>query len=103
MAKLIVTYVSSGNKQEVLNLMARMLNFTEEEMQKVGLGVKKGWIPFLRGSSGVPQQQRSVGDLWMEFLLKEVGDEAKGKAAEDKPKDENENPKEPESKNVVSL
>jgi hypothetical protein len=73
-----VTYLSGGKKQEVLSLMARILNFTEEEMAKVGL-ISKGWIPFLRSSSSsLPSprggQERSVGDLWMEFLLKEVGE-----------------------------
>lgn len=78
MTKLIVTYLSQGKKQEVLSLMARILNFTEEEMQKVGLISSKGWIPFLRSSSSLPSPrggpERSVGDLWMEFLLKEVGE-----------------------------
>lgn len=85
-SKLIVTYLSQGKKQDVLSLMARILNFTEEEMQKVGLISTKGWIPFLRRSSSsstslAVQQERSVGDLWMEFLLKEVGENAaQGKA-----------------------
>ena len=42
MTKLIVTYLSGGKKQDVLSLMARILNFTEEEMQRVGLTSSKG-------------------------------------------------------------
>lgn len=76
-AQLIVTYLSQGKKQEVLQLMAKMLNFSQEELYKVGLTHTKGWIPFLRGSSTprAGMSERSVGDLWMEFLLKEVGDQ----------------------------
>ncbi len=93
-AKLIVTYISGkGNKPDVLRLMARMLNFTDDELQKVGLlaSSTRGWIPFLgRSSSSVPpspsnsnnNNARSVGDLWMEFLLKEVG-EMKPEVSED--------------------
>jgi hypothetical protein len=81
--KLIVTYLSGGKKQDVLSLMARILNFTEEEMHKVGLISNKGWIPFLRSSSSLPSprgnsSERSVGDLWMEFLLKEAGETSAG-------------------------
>jgi hypothetical protein len=45
----------------------------------------KGWIPFLSrtgaqkgvGGAGL-LAERSVGDLWMEFLLKEVGETPSG-------------------------
>lgn len=79
-SKLILSYIdSSANKKDVLHLLSGMLDFSEEERKRVGL-VSTGWFNFWRKpksgdseeSRNEEGQSKSIGDMWVEFLLKEV-------------------------------
>ncbi|PON56774.1 Golgin candidate [Trema orientale] len=89
--KLLVTYFQRNHSKEVLDLMVRMLGFTDEDKQRIGgaqqgagKGVVRGVLGLpgrlvggiLGGSSGqVPANaatdNQSFADLWVDFLLKE--------------------------------
>ncbi|OVA18927.1 hypothetical protein BVC80_8935g27 [Macleaya cordata] len=90
--KLLVTYFQRNHSKEVLDLMVRMLGFSEEDKQRIGMaqqgagkGVVRGVLGFpgrlvggiLGGSSAeasapVPSDNQSFADLWVDFLLKET-------------------------------
>lgn len=93
--KLLVTYFQRNHSKEVLDLMVRMLGFSEEEKQRIGgaqqgvggKGVVRGVLGFpgrfvggiLGGSGGSAEGQANVApengsfaDLWVDFLLKET-------------------------------
>jgi len=87
-AKLVVTYFSrQSNQKDVLNLMSSILEFTEEEKIQVGLiKPKRRWL-FFGGGDDTPKEaptEKSLADLWVEFLLNEAsaessaGEEQKG-------------------------
>lgn len=65
-----------GNQQlDVLKLMASMLDFDEEDQRAVGLiGGRKGWLRFLSFGSNEPNKKASLSDLWVDFLLKNLGE-----------------------------
>eukprot|EP00798_Chlamydomonas_sp_ICE-L_P014633 gene14633-20667_t len=87
--KLLLTYFEKGSSKDVLSLMARMLNMTEEEKGKVGLlgGQRRGFLrsaaymPFslVQGASralttrpaapAVKEGAASLADQWVNFLL----------------------------------
>ncbi|ETN02858.1 hypothetical protein F442_16451 [Phytophthora nicotianae P10297] len=92
-AQLVVAYVDSNKKGEVLQLMARMMSFTEEQKRRVGLGYPIegngggglfssiiGLVaPGEGGSAPVDPsaiEGKSFADMWSEFLLDEA---SKGK------------------------
>ncbi|KAF3439948.1 hypothetical protein FNV43_RR18226 [Rhamnella rubrinervis] len=89
--KLLVTYFQRNHSKEVLDLMVRMLGFSDEDKQRIGvaqLGAGKGVV---RGVLGLPgrlvggilggssaetaanmaSENQSFADLWVDFLLKE--------------------------------
>lgn len=90
--KLLVTYFHRNHSKEVLDLMVRMLGFSEDDKQRIGMaqqgagkGVVRGVLGFpgrlvggiLGGSSSeasapVPTDNQSFADLWVDFLLKET-------------------------------
>ncbi|KAI3987907.1 hypothetical protein MKX01_021021 [Papaver californicum] len=90
--KLLVTYFLRNHSKEVLDLMVRMLGFSEDDKQRIGMaqqgmgkGVVRGVLGFpgrlvggiLGGSSSeasasVPTDNQSFADLWVDFLLKET-------------------------------
>ncbi|KAI3908926.1 hypothetical protein MKW98_021995 [Papaver atlanticum] len=90
--KLLVTYFQRNHSKEVLDLMVRMLGFSEDDKQRIGMaqqgagkGVVRGVLGFpgrlvggiLGGSSSeasapVPTDNQSFADLWVDFLLKET-------------------------------
>eukprot|EP00611_Tribonema_gayanum_P026615 TRINITY_DN6380_c0_g1_i2.p1 TRINITY_DN6380_c0_g1~~TRINITY_DN6380_c0_g1_i2.p1 ORF type:complete len:315 (+),score=123.76 TRINITY_DN6380_c0_g1_i2:721-1665(+) len=88
-ANLVVRYVSARHDRRVLELMARMLGFTDEEMLAVGLGgsgggrgVVRGLFKAIVGStttleehsvSSADIQGGSLGDAWLNFLMAESG------------------------------
>lgn len=103
--KMLVTYFERGYSQEVLQLMSRMLGFTDEEQKAVGLvaGQRRGLLrsvagmPFalvkgvgsaLVGSSrsGGPGKEGAAGDniadQWIEFLLHQAEREARPSESE---------------------
>ena len=77
-----------SRKSDALQLMARILNFTDAEKATAGLGPQggaRGWLPsFLgRGGAGAASSGGGAGgahgkhdgnlrDLWVEFLLNEA-------------------------------
>ncbi|KAK7274283.1 hypothetical protein RIF29_15366 [Crotalaria pallida] len=108
--KLLVTYFQRNHSREVLDLMVRMLGFSDEDKQRIGgaqQGVGKGVVRgvfglpgrlvggILGGSSTGPaanagSDNQSFADLWVDFLLKETEEREKregtgntGKSTED--------------------
>ncbi|PIA34302.1 hypothetical protein AQUCO_03800117v1 [Aquilegia coerulea] len=89
--KLLVTYFQRNHSKEVLDLMVRMLGFSEEDKQRIGVaqqgsgkGVVRGVLGLpgrlvggilggssADGSAQVPSENQSFADLWVDFLLKE--------------------------------
>ncbi|PNY07314.1 golgin candidate 4-like protein [Trifolium pratense] len=95
--KLLVTYFQRSHSREVLDLMVRMLGFSDEDKQRIGVaqqGASKGVV---RGVLGLPgrlvggilggssseaaanagSDNQSFADLWVDFLLKETEEREK--------------------------
>ncbi|KAK9121507.1 hypothetical protein Syun_019124 [Stephania yunnanensis] len=98
--KLLVTYFQRGHSKEVLDLMVRMLGFSEEDKQRIGVaqqGVGKGVVRGVLGlpgrfvggilggsseaSSHLHSENHSFADLWVDFLLKETEERGKSESA----------------------
>ncbi|KAG7025979.1 Golgin candidate 4, partial [Cucurbita argyrosperma subsp. argyrosperma] len=98
--KLLVTYFQRNHSKEVLDLMVRMLGFSEDDKQRIGAasqGPSKGVV---RGVLGLPgrlvggilgassaempadmaSDNQSFADLWVDFLLKETEEREKREA-----------------------
>eukprot|EP00743_Colponemidia_sp_Colp-15_P006105 GILK01006563.1.p1 GENE.GILK01006563.1~~GILK01006563.1.p1 ORF type:complete len:919 (-),score=265.95 GILK01006563.1:230-2986(-) len=80
-SRLLVNYFhtqsNSRTRNEVMQLMANMLSFTEEEKIKVGLirPARTSMSSWLLGSSSDPTPDpngKSLGDMWMDFLEREA-------------------------------
>ncbi|XP_024534611.1 golgin candidate 4-like [Selaginella moellendorffii] len=89
--KLLVTYFERGHNREVLDLMARMLGFSDDDKRRVGLAHQNSGKPgVMRSVFGLPgrvvggilsggndnssfttSNDQSFADLWIDFLLKE--------------------------------
>ncbi|ONK79203.1 uncharacterized protein A4U43_C01F3970 [Asparagus officinalis] len=89
--KLLVTYFQRNHSKEVLDLMVRMLGFSEEEKQRIGFAQSAAGKGVVRGVLGLPgrlvggilggsspeasshaSDNQSFADLWVDFLLKET-------------------------------
>ncbi|KAL8495090.1 hypothetical protein ACS0TY_019306 [Phlomoides rotata] len=90
--KLLVTYFQRNHSKEVLDLMVRMLGFSDEDKQRIGgaqQGAGKGVVRGVLGlpgrlvggmlgggsadaSSATTSDDQSFADLWVDFLLKET-------------------------------
>lgn len=81
--KLILTYLDRNSKKhEVLELIARIVNFTEDEKVKAGMVKSSRWSLVPKFLSGTPKEANGAGaqksgqpnftDLWVEYLLKEA-------------------------------
>ncbi|XP_062195844.1 golgin candidate 4-like isoform X2 [Phragmites australis] len=90
--KLLVTYFQRNHSKEVLDLIVRMLGFSEEDKQRIGLAQNSAGKGVVRGVLGLPgrlvggivggnsagkstqasQDSQSFADLWVDFLLKET-------------------------------
>ncbi|XP_062192012.1 golgin candidate 4-like [Phragmites australis] len=95
--KLLVTYFQRNHSKEVLDLMVRMLGFSEEDKQRIGLAQNNTGKGVVRGVLGLPgrlvggivggnsggksiqasQDSQSFADLWVDFLLKETEEREK--------------------------
>ncbi|KAK3121627.1 hypothetical protein QOZ80_8BG0657530 [Eleusine coracana subsp. coracana] len=95
--KLLVTYFQRNHSKEVLDLMVRMLGFSEEDKQRIGLAQSSAGKGVVRGVLGLPgrlvggivggsspgkstntsQDNQSFADLWVDFLLKETEEREK--------------------------
>ncbi|XP_010544775.1 PREDICTED: golgin candidate 4 [Tarenaya hassleriana] len=101
--KLLVTYFQRNHSKEVLDLMVRMLGFSEEDKQRIGMAQQGTGKGVVRGVLGLPgrlvggilggggsadahsntaSDNQSFADLWVDFLLKEV-EERERRDAED--------------------
>ncbi|XP_024391625.1 uncharacterized protein [Physcomitrium patens] len=91
--KLLVTYFERHHSREVLDLMVRMLGFSEEDKRRVGVAQQSarggGMVRSVFGMPGrivggilggsesdpyarpTPGDNQSFADLWIDFLLKE--------------------------------
>ncbi|XP_040962623.1 golgin candidate 4 isoform X1 [Gossypium hirsutum] len=102
--KLLVTYFQRNHSKEVLELMVRMLGFSDEDKQRIGIAQQGTGKGVVRGVLGLPGRlvggilgggsadvpasiapdNQSIADLWVDFLLKET--EEREKRAEDSSK-----------------
>ncbi|XP_052193410.1 golgin candidate 4 [Diospyros lotus] len=99
--KLLVTYFQRNHSKEVLDLMVRMLGFSDEDKQKIGVaqqGAGKGvrrvlGLPgrlvggILGGTSteanaNMASENQSFADLWVDFLLEETEERQRRESAE---------------------
>ncbi|KAI4303388.1 hypothetical protein MLD38_039028 [Melastoma candidum] len=89
--KLLVTYFQRNHSKEVLDLMVRMLGFSEEDKQRIGVAQHGAGKGVVRGVLGIPgrlvggilggssaeapinmvSDNQSIADLWVDFLLSE--------------------------------
>lgn len=96
--KLLVTYFQRNHSKEVLDLMVRMLGFSDEDKQRIGMAQQGSGKGVVRGVLGLPGRlvggilggssapsstasDQSFADLWVDFLLKE-NEREKSEAAE---------------------
>jgi len=87
--KLVVTYITSPKKREVLDVMSRILNFSDEVRSDLGLtpgsptkqtGWFSGWLsgntaattPSSSSTGVSTSDNKNFSDLWIEFLLTEA-------------------------------
>ncbi|XP_078428971.1 golgin candidate 4-like [Wolffia australiana] len=98
--KLLLTYFERNHAKEVLDLMVRMLGFSEEEKRRIssaqqaaGKGVVRGVLGLpgrlvggivggSRDSSHSTSENQSFADLWVDFLVKETEEREKRELAE---------------------
>lgn len=101
--KLLVTYFQRNHSKEVLDLMVRMLGFSDEDKQRIGVAQQGAGKGVVRGVLGLPgrlvggilggnsaeihanmaSDNQSIADLWVDFLLKETEEREKRELAED--------------------
>ncbi|KAE9595453.1 hypothetical protein Lal_00031233 [Lupinus albus] len=95
--KLLVTYFQRNHNREVLDLMVRMLGFSDEDKQRIGGAQQGAGKGVVRGVLGLPgrlvggmlggssteaaantgSDSQSFADLWVDFLLKETEEREK--------------------------
>lgn len=78
---MVVGYISGGKEHDVLEIMSKVLQFTEEDRRKVGLDKvpNKGVLgsfkslltptPLDEDKFLKKLEEKNLGDLWMDFLL----------------------------------
>ncbi|KAI8545037.1 hypothetical protein RHMOL_Rhmol07G0012100 [Rhododendron molle] len=99
--KLLVTYFQRNHSKEVLDLMVRMLGFSDEDKQRIGVAQQGTGKGVVRGVLGLPgrlvggilgsgsaeananmaSENQSFADLWVDFLLKETEEREKRESA----------------------
>lgn len=95
--KLLITYFQKNHSKEVLDLMVRMLGFSNEDKQRIGLAQQGPGKGVVRGVLGLPgrlvggilggsstesavnvgSDNQSFADMWVDFLLKETEEREK--------------------------
>ncbi|XP_058737420.1 golgin candidate 3-like isoform X2 [Vicia villosa] len=95
--KLLITYFQRNHSKEVLDLMVRMLGFSNEDKQRIGLAQQGPGKGVVRGVLGLPgrlvggilggsssesavnvgSDNQSFADMWVDFLLKETEEREK--------------------------
>ncbi|KAA8516109.1 hypothetical protein F0562_019288 [Nyssa sinensis] len=99
--KLLVTYFQRNHSKEVLDLMVRMLGFSDEDKQRIGIAQHGAGKGVVRGVLGLPgrlvggilggssaevpanmtSENQSFTDLWVDFLLKETEERERRESA----------------------
>lgn len=99
--KLLVTYFQRNHSREVLDLMVRMLGFSDEDKQRIGIAQQGASNSVIRGVFRLPgrlvggilggssteaaanagSHNQSFADLWVDFLLKETEEREKREPA----------------------
>ncbi|CAA0820742.1 Golgin candidate 4 [Striga hermonthica] len=108
--KLLVTYFQRNHSKEVLDLMVRMLGFSDEDKQRIGIAQQGAGKGVVRGVLGLPgrlvggilggggsaggqaamaSDNQSFADLWVDFLLTETEKEKRGLAEGSNPAHDN--------------
>jgi chromosome segregation ATPase len=90
-SNLIVAYFTSdkGKKNEVLSLMLRILDIPKAQREAIYRGTS-GWFgaaKFEEEGSQVHDKDKSLGDMWIEYLLKEAGATEEMQHQQEKPKE----------------
>ncbi|XP_059634279.1 golgin candidate 4 isoform X2 [Cornus florida] len=100
--KLLVTYFQRNHSKEVLDLMVRVLGFSDEDKQRIGVAQQGGGKGVVRGVLGLPgrlvggilggssagspsigaSDDQSFADQWVDFLLKETEEKERRESAE---------------------
>ncbi|KAJ0054648.1 hypothetical protein Pint_00506 [Pistacia integerrima] len=100
--KLLVTYFQRNHSKEVLDLMVRMLGFSDEDKQRIGVAQQGSGKGVVRGVLGLPgrlvggilggssaeahsnmtSDNQSFADLWVDFLLMETEERERRESAE---------------------
>ncbi|KAL2461517.1 Golgin candidate 4 [Abeliophyllum distichum] len=100
--KLLVTYFQRNHSKEVLDLMVRMLGFSDEDKQRIGVAQQGAGKGVVRGVLGLPgrlvggimgggsaeapttmaSEDQSFTNLWVDFLLKETEEREKRESAD---------------------
>ncbi|ESQ43922.1 hypothetical protein EUTSA_v10005812mg [Eutrema salsugineum] len=100
--KLLITYFQKNHSKEVLDLMVRMLGFSEEDKERIGVAQQGGGKGVVRGVLGFPgrfvggilggksadshanaaSDNQSFADLWVDFLLKDAEERERREAEE---------------------
>ncbi|KAM9960101.1 hypothetical protein ACTFIW_009226 [Dictyostelium discoideum] len=82
-SKLFLNYFSGNKKTEILELIAKILNFSDAEKISIGLTKKGQWSllpPFFGNRDGNNYEgndngEKPLAEMWIEFLLKESSGE----------------------------
>ncbi|KAL0724577.1 hypothetical protein Bca4012_039176 [Brassica carinata] len=100
--KLLVTYFQKNHSKEVLDLMVKMLGFSEEDKERIGVAQQGGGRGVVKGVLGFPgrfvggilggktagshanaaSDNQSFADLWVDFLLKDAEERERREAEE---------------------
>ncbi|KAH1080985.1 hypothetical protein J1N35_020746 [Gossypium stocksii] len=101
--KLLVTYFQRNHSKEVLDLMVRMLGFSDEDKQRIGVAQHGPGKGVVRGVLGLPghlvggilggspansqaytaSDNQSIAELWVDFFIKETEEREKRESVED--------------------
>ncbi|KAF5733089.1 GRIP-related ARF-binding domain-containing protein 1 isoform 1 [Tripterygium wilfordii] len=100
--KLLVTYFQRNHSKEVLDLMVRMLGFSDEDKQRIGVAQQGAGKGVVRGVLGLPgrlvggilggssadhankvSENQSFADMWVDYLLKETEERERRELLED--------------------
>ncbi|XP_048334962.2 golgin candidate 4 isoform X1 [Ziziphus jujuba] len=120
--KLLVTYFQRNHSKEVLDLMVRMLGFSDEDKQRIGLAQQGAGKGVVRGVLGLPgrlvggilggspaegaanmaSDNQSFADLWVDFLLKENEERERRESMDDPGRSKEESFKSPKSASAGS-
>jgi len=74
-SKLFATYLENkADKNQIMELMAKILDFTEEERKKIGLlrQQSSSWFGFWGNETKQQPTEKSFSEMWVEFLTRDI-------------------------------